>query len=868
MPFIAVTATLRTTKHSALTSFRLSSSFLYKSPASLQQQIRHMKAYIQVVGQSSPEGPPTIIVHYDQQRYMFNCREGTQRLCVEEKVRMTKLRNIFLTRINWETMGGMPGMLLTLTDVGTKRLDLHGGKNLTHLMAAMRQFIYRTSNQVETHEIKSSLDTFDDGNLSVKPVPIFPTATGQKRAWEEDVVDPKTYLTRDRWLTDKGSWVTAANMKAFSEAEKDGYRKYVLSRMFTVLGPSNAPGHTIEAPCTPRTEQKQQKQKQKVAEAMEDIEMVATTVENIVEKVKAKKVVKRRATVVGREIDHLYSGLPPTKPSQMVVSYICQGPTIPGKFNPKAAIGLGVKPGPAFGQLQKGIDIVLENGTVVTKSQVCEAEKDGHIFMIIDCPDSSYIDNLVTSPEFSPYQAIGGSHTPNVMIHLLGPQVLEDARYREWIKTFDSNTEHIISTQKICPQGVLYKSHALSQLKLAQLDPNVFPIPDYNNTPEQYLEEFSDLPPRCVPLTNLTVCNLEPRTGINLKGPKPFVFDHTDKNQPKIKDFFNDAACQESITLAKQEAAKVDLGGSFPGDDVEVITLGTGSAIPSKYRNVSATLVKIPDYGSLLLDAGEGTFGQMMRICGQNKLAEELNAVRAIFVSHLHADHHLGVSQLLTQWYKHNKDTSEQLVVVAPTTYERWLQEYNEIESFGLYKKVLYIRSEDILTNNISPLAQKNYEYLKESLGLMVMRPVEVFHCRYAYGLSVEHASGWKLVYSGDTRPCNRLVQAGKDCTLLIHEASFEDSMKEEAEVKRHSTTGEAVEVGNRMNARFTILNHFSQRYPKLPLLEGSHPNVFFSFDMMTVPIKQIPRLPKFTDAIQLFFKEVEKEEKEDSLGL
>ncbi|KAL0085632.1 beta-lactamase-like protein [Phycomyces blakesleeanus] len=788
-----------------------------------------MKAYIQVVGQSSPEGPPTIIVHYDQQRYMFNCREGTQRLCVEEKVRMTKLRNIFLTRINWETMGGMPGMLLTLTDVGTKRLDLHGGKNLTHLMAAMRQFIYRTSNQVETHEIKSSLDTFDDGNLSVKPVPIFPTASatamptvssstssvssfnsaisnsegedslansmmsdasaGQKRAWEEDVVDPKTYLTRDRWLTDKGSWV------------------------------------------------------------------------------KAKKVVKRRATVVGREIDHLYSGLPPTKPSQMVVSYICQGPTIPGKFNPKAAIGLGVKPGPAFGQLQKGIDIVLENGTVVTKSQVCEAEKDGHIFMIIDCPDSSYIDNLVTSPEFSPYQAIGGSHTPNVMIHLLGPQVLEDARYREWIKTFDSNTEHIISTQKICPQGVLYKSHALSQLKLAQLDPNVFPIPDYNNTPEQYLEECKF---HVFGTTNLTYLAYNYHFLIYICAfffrPKPFVFDHTDKNQPKIKDFFNDAACQESITLAKQEAAKVDLGGSFPGDDVEVITLGTGSAIPSKYRNVSATLVKIPDYGSLLLDAGEGTFGQMMRICGQNKLAEELNAVRAIFVSHLHADHHLGVSQLLTQWYK--VDTSEQLVVVAPTTYERWLQEYNEIESFGLYKKVLYIRSEDILTNNISPLAQKNYEYLKESLGLMVMRPVEVFHCRYAYGLSVEHASGWKLVYSGDTRPCNRLVQAGKDCTLLIHEASFEDSMKEEAEVKRHSTTGEAVEVGNRMNARFTILNHFSQRYPKLPLLEGSHPNVFFSFDMMTVPIKQIPRLPKFTDAIQLFFKEVEKEEKEDSLGL
>ncbi|KAI9023548.1 hypothetical protein CLU79DRAFT_701402 [Phycomyces nitens] len=754
MPFITIAASLRTAKYSAFTSFR-SSPLFPRSP--IAQQIRRMKAYIQVVGQSSPEGPPTIIVHYDQQRYMFNCREGTQRLC----------------------------------------------------------FIYRTANQVETHEINSSLDTFSDGNLSVKPVPIMPNdsqdvmemaseaVAGQKRCWEEVGADPPSYLSKERWLTEDGSWVTDLQMETFTEVEKQGYRKYVLSKMFSNVGYPEAPGYIIEAPCTPRSEHP----------------------------LDGKKALKK--AIVRRDMGHLHYGLPSTTPSQMVISYICQGPTVQGKFNPKAAIKLGVKPGPAFGQLQKGIDIVLENGTVVTKSQVCEPEKEGHIFMIIDCPDVSYIENLIGSPEWSAYKTNGGTRTPDVLVHLLGPNVLEDARYRAWMNSFGAK-EHIVSSQKICPQGVLYKSHALSQLKLAQLDPEVFPIPKYTNIPEQSLEEFSDLPPRCVPLANMIVCNLEPRTGTDPKAPKPFVFDHHNKEQPKIKDFFDDHVCQEAISHAKQEAANVDLGEDFPGDDVEVITLGTGSAIPSKYRNVSATLVKIPDYGSLLLDAGEGTFGQMMRRFGQDKLAEELSAIRAIFVSHLHADHHLGVVQLLTQWYRQNQHSSDKLVVVAPTTYERWLQEYSEIESFGL---------------------QQNYEELQNGLGLLVIRPVEVFHCRYAYGLSVEHASGWKLVYSGDTRPCNRLVQAGKDCTLLIHEASFEDSMKAEAEAKRHSTTGEAVNIGK------------SQRYPKLPLLEGSHPDVFFSFDMMSVPIKQIARLPKYTDAIQLFFKEVEKEEKEDLAG-
>jgi ribonuclease Z len=64
------------------------------------------------------------------------------------------------------------------------------------------------------------------------------------------------------------------------------------------------------------------------------------------------------------------------------------------------------------------------------------------------------------------------------------------------------------------------------------------------------------------------------------------------------------------------------------------------------------------------------------------------------------------------------------------------------------------------------------------------------------------------------------------------------------------------------MNARFTLLNHFSQRYPKLPILSEEQSHVCFSFDMMSIPIKYMPMLPKFTNAIQLAFKEDEDEDK------
>ena len=64
------------------------------------------------------------------------------------------------------------------------------------------------------------------------------------------------------------------------------------------------------------------------------------------------------------------------------------------------------------------------------------------------------------------------------------------------------------------------------------------------------------------------------------------------------------------------------------------------------------------------------------------------------------------------------------------------------------------------------------------------------------------------------------------------------------------------------MNARFTLLNHFSQRYPKLPVLSSEQSNVCFSFDLMSIPIGEIPLLPKYTAAIQLAFKEEEEEKK------
>jgi ribonuclease BN (tRNA processing enzyme) len=69
--------------------------------------------------------------------------------------------------------------------------------------------------------------------------------------------------------------------------------------------------------------------------------------------------------------------------------------------------------------------------------------------------------------------------------------------------------------------------------------------------------------------------------------------------------------------------------------------------------------------------------------------------------------------------------------------------------------------------------------------GLASWQSVAVEHCADAYGLVMRHVSGWSLVFSGDSRPCRRLREAGGGCTLLIHEATFEPSMH--IEVRRHA---------------------------------------------------------------------------------
>jgi len=161
---------------------------------------------------------------------------------------------------------------------------------------------------------------------------------------------------------------------------------------------------------------------------------------------------------------------------------------------------------------------------------------------------------------------------------------------------------------------------------------------------------------------------------------------------------------------------------------------------------------------------------------------------------------------------------------------------------------------------------------LMRDLSFTGVRVPKVAHRGHAWGLVLHHSTGWKIVYSGDTKPCRSLVKAGKGATLLIHEATLEDDKPDVAHDKGHSTFSQAIEVGQKMGARYIMLNHFSQRYPKLPKSRQKQGGaddavVSISYDFMSVRVDQMWRMGYYLDAAELLFKEAEEEDGEGNEG-
>jgi ribonuclease Z len=264
--------------------------------------------------------------------------------------------------------------------------------------------------------------------------------------------------------------------------------------------------------------------------------------------------------------------------------------------------------------------------------------------------------------------------------------------------------------------------------------------------------------------------------------------------------------------------------------------------------------------GNIMIDTGEGSLAQMIRRYGAQRVDEQLKQLRMIWISHIHADHHIGLPRILTarrEAFKRKGLEAPIIPVIGPRPLRRFLNLFSELEYLGVdFIDCAETTRDKWESDTMSPVVARMRAALAGSdLDQIIAVPVN--HCAHAYGVKLVGKRGWTMVYSGDTRPCQSLVAAARDATLLVHEATFENGMEEEAIKKRHSTTKEAVQTGNDARAYRTILTHFSQRYPKIPIFDGSHTErTAVAFDLMTIDFTNLPILPKLLPAIRSLFSD------------
>ena len=454
--------------------------------------------------------------------------------------------------------------------------------------------------------------------------------------------------------------------------------------------------------------------------------------------------------------------------------------------------------------------------------------------------------------------------------------------------------KHVVSSPDYCPNNIAFDSAAAATVLLAHIDGKRYRVSSHDNVNGVETGTESDTK---IPLVSNAqaavrgqVVQLEPTVQVNTtEAVAPLNIEMTRKEMSS--EILEDAVrAHEAIDKDQDSIAK--WASTVPEKDVEITTLGTGSALPSKYRNVSATLLRVPGWGSMLFDAGENTLGQLKRAFTPEEFEELITGLRLIVISHMHADHHLGTVGVIKSWYEkvHRSQPAstplptapvqdqfhdgKRLAVISEPAMASWLEEYSAVEDYG-YSRIAplnvspafpdhgqtsrlnwFVRQGTL--NGLSSQARKDkFESTMIPPSLLGLKDVQaclVKHCHGARAISITWPTGFKASYSGDCRPSQAFSQIGKGSTVCIHEATFDDELQGDAEAKNHSTTSEALGVAQAMGAKACVLTHFSQRYQKLPVLEHAsedEPTVEDTLTAQDVPMANAPEEEVAEDMIE-----------------
>ena len=257
---------------------------------------------------------------------------------------------------------------------------------------------------------------------------------------------------------------------------------------------------------------------------------------------------------------------------------------------------------------------------------------------------------------------------------------------------------------------------------------------------------------------------------------------------------------------------------------------------PTKERSHPAVLLKFNGH-NFLFDCGEGTQRQM-RIAG-----ESVTKIEAIFITHWHGDHSLGVAGILQSLTASRR--KEPLRIFGPRgtkkSIECILKTYKftpmfkiEVDESGEYVgdnfEIKSIRVKHAVPTFAYYFKEKDkrkikIDYLKK-FGLTkhpILGRLQKGETITWKGKKITPEEGTfivkgkKVSYVVDTRYFDGLVEFVKDSDVLICEATYGKELEEIAREYMHMTSVEAANLAKKANVKKLILTHLSQRYEKNP---------------------------------------------------
>ncbi len=304
---------------------------------------------------------------------------------------------------------------------------------------------------------------------------------------------------------------------------------------------------------------------------------------------------------------------------------------------------------------------------------------------------------------------------------------------------------------------------------------------------------------------------------------------------------------------------------------IQLTILGSSSAVPTKTRNTTAQFLHFLNH-RLLIDCGEAAINTMVR------LGLPFIQIGYIFISHLHTDHILGLPGLLSSLALKNR--TKPLTIFSP----QGLKELME-PLIGPTDQLPYPLTWTIIDTEQSRVILDEKSFTVETIPLFHRVPTTGYLFREKqrppnikknaiakYGLSIDqikaakkglevHDAQGQLIdnqeltigaplprsyaYCSDTMYDESVAEKIKGVSLLYHEATYLDELRDLAQARGHATALEAARIAQKAGVGQLLLGHFSTRYNDVGSFEQEAKTIFpntqavgdgFIFDVLNSP--------------------------------